>query len=108
MAWSRDSHWLTGGGDERIALWRGTELRDEWSLLGAENQVHGPRPRLHVHRNDRGKAFLTPHLEAGSSIRNVTAFDAHTGGCYAALWLPEKRTWLPQVGTGAYGPGLYR
>ena len=36
IAWSRDSHWLTGGGDERIALWRGTELRDEWSFPGAE------------------------------------------------------------------------
>ena len=95
MAWSRDSHWLTGGGDERIALWRGTELRDEWSLPGAEkirSIVHGPDSTFIG--TTAGKAFLAPHLEAGCSMRNVTAFDAHTGGCYAALWLPEKRTWL--------------
>ncbi|MGB1944382.1 MAG: hypothetical protein ACPHM0_01745, partial [Flavobacteriales bacterium] len=95
IAWSRDSHWLTGGGDERIALWRGTKLRDEWSLPGAEKircMVHGPDSTFIG--TTAGKAFLTPHLGAGCSMRNITAFDAHTGGCYAALWLPEKRTWL--------------
>ena len=66
---------------------------------------YGPRPRLHVHRNDRGQGIPYSPPEAGSSIRNVTAFDAHTGGCLRPS-LPEKRTWLSSGRDGCIRAGL--
>lgn len=95
MAWSSKLHLLTGGGDQRIALWHDTELLDEWSLPGAEKircLVHGPTS-LFIGTTS-GKAYLCEHLQAGERMHQTVELPGHVGGSYAALWLPEKKTWL--------------
>lgn len=95
LAWSSHSQLLTGGGDQRIALWNGTELLNEWSLPGAEKircLVHSPTS-LFI-GTTTGKAYLCAHLEAGERMRHAIELPGHVGGSYAALWLPEKKTWI--------------
>ncbi|MAI24260.1 MAG: hypothetical protein CL828_09395 [Crocinitomicaceae bacterium] len=95
LAWSPLSRLLTGGGDERIALWRGAELECEWTLPGAEKircLVHSSKS-LFIGTTS-GKAYLCPHLEVNQSLRNTIEIKGHSGGCYSAIWLPEKKAWL--------------
>ena len=72
LAWSRDSHWLTGGGDERIALWRGTDCATNGhSQARKKSGAWSTAPIPRSSERPRGRHTLLPHLEAGTSMRNV-------------------------------------
>jgi WD40 repeat protein len=95
LAWSPSSGLLTGGGDERIAMWIDAEHQFEWRLPGAQKircLVHSPTS-LFIGTTS-GKAYLCEHLEPGRSIQNAVEINGHEGGCYAAVWLPQKKAWL--------------
>lgn len=95
LAWSPDSHLITGGGDQRIALWRNTKLQNEWTLTSADKircLVHNPTS-LFIGTSS-GKAYICSHLKARKSMSHIVELKGHSGGCYAAVWLPTKKTWL--------------
>ena len=95
LAWMPDGRLLTGGGDERILLWEGSQLSGEWRIPGAQ------KIRSIVPHNDkvfigttRGQALLYTWNAGGDSLEHEAEMTGHNGGCYAAVWHPHKQAWI--------------
>lgn len=95
LAWMLDGRLLTGGGDERILMWDGSRLRGEWRIPGAQ------KIRCIVrHENDlfigttSGPGHLFSWNAEADSLTHVKELAGHSGGCYAAVWHPQKHAWI--------------
>lgn len=95
LAWMPDGRLLTGGGDERILMWDGSRICGEWRIPGAqkircivlqENEV--------FIGTTQGKGHLFALNARGDALKQVAETSGHSGGCYAAVWHPEKRAWI--------------
>lgn len=95
MAWMPDGRLLTGGGDERILMWQGAQLRGEWRIPGAQKIRCIVRQENEVFiGTTQGKGHLFAFDASGDALEQVAETAGHSGGCYAAVWHPQKRAWI--------------